>query len=326
MSFKKFPHIEQFKSVIKQVRDYAKWNNVPVPTHVKFTGTVKLHGTNSAVGLNVQTGEKFYQSRERIIDIQSDNYGFAMWASGSNEISQLLNQIRERYYAKEFIHVFGEWCCGNIQKGVALSQLPTKRFVVFAISVDDQWVDLPSGPIFDVDDRIFFINQFPQYEIVVDFTQPELIQNTIVDMVMKVEEECPVGKMFGVSGIGEGIVFSAFYEHMFLIFKAKGEKHSASKVKTLKEIAPIDVERMASMKQFVSNCLTENRLEQGIQKLGEMGLDSTDNKNIGVYIKWCVDDVFREERDIIVASEFDAKKLGKELSTVARQYFLGRIV
>jgi hypothetical protein len=97
-----------------------------------------------------------------------------------------------------------------------------------------------------------------------------------------------------------------------------------SKVKSVKQIAPIDVEKIATIREFVSTCLGENRLEQGIFKLGEMGLDATDNKNTGAYIKWCVDDVFREERDTIVESQLDVKILGKELSTVARNYFLNR--
>lgn len=45
----------------------------------------------------------------------------------------------------------------------------------------------------------------------------------------------------------------------------KGEKHSASKVKTL---AAVDPERLVNITEFVEYAVTENRLEQGTQKVG----------------------------------------------------------
>ena len=48
--FKKFNKIEQFRNIVKQVRDYCSYHNEPLPT-ILFDGTVKLHGTNAAVGI-----------------------------------------------------------------------------------------------------------------------------------------------------------------------------------------------------------------------------------------------------------------------------------
>ncbi len=322
--FKKFPHIEQFKSCIKQVRDTAKWNSIPLPK-LTFTGTVKLHGTNAAIGLHVPSGEQFYQSRERLINIQSDNCGFAMWASGSDEVSRLVDTFKAYYNPVEYLHIFGEWAGKGVQKGVGISEFE-KSFYIFAVSVDDQWVELPEQQIF-IGERIFFVKDFQTYTIDIDFSAPELSQNQLVELTIQVENECPVSKQLGKYGmIGEGIVWSCQWESNFLMYKTKGEKHSASKVKSVKQIAAIDVEKIATIREFVSDTLAENRLEQGISKLVEMGLDPIDNKNIGFYIKWCVDDVFREEHDTIVESQLDTKLLGKELSTVARNYFLNRSI
>lgn len=320
--FKKFPHIDQFKNCIKEVRDHAKWNNFAVPS-LTFTGTVKLHGTNAAVGYNVKTGEKFCQSRERIININSDNYGFSMFAHGSIELELLFTDILNKFDPKEYIHIFGEWAGKGIQKNVAISEFE-KSFYVFAISVDDQWVDLPENFPIEECNRVFFINQFPTFEVKIDFNNPHDAQNKLVELTMDVERECPVSKTLGKTGIGEGIVWTCNWEDKFLMFKTKGEKHSNSKVKTLKDIAPIDIEKMNSTKEFISSVLGENRLEQGIVKLHEMGLDPDDVKNTGVYVKWCCDDVIREERDTIIASQFDMKVLGRELATIARNYFLNR--
>jgi hypothetical protein len=40
----------------------------------------------------------------------------------------------------------------------------------------------------------------------IDFNMPQLVQNQLSEITIAVEEECPVAKAFGFSGIGEGIV------------------------------------------------------------------------------------------------------------------------
>ena len=66
-TFKRFPSIEQFRSVVKQVKDTSSYVGQdgegkpifdytrPLPT-ITFTGTVKLHGTNAAIGYSKQDG------------------------------------------------------------------------------------------------------------------------------------------------------------------------------------------------------------------------------------------------------------------------------
>jgi hypothetical protein len=68
---------------------------------------------------------------------------------------------------------------------------------------------------------------------------PQLVQNTLSELTMAVEEECPVAKAFGFSGVG--IVWSVNVNGTIHRFKVKGELHSSSKVKTL---ASVDVEKL----------------------------------------------------------------------------------
>lgn len=117
--FRKFPSIEQFKSVIKQVKTHCEYNNLPLPT-LKFNGTVKLHGANSCVGYNVIDSQYFTQSRERIITPEDDNYGFSNWAMKSSYIQQLVMDILNHFDAKETIHIYGELAGKGIQKKVAI--------------------------------------------------------------------------------------------------------------------------------------------------------------------------------------------------------------
>src|SRR3990170_1416693 len=76
--------------------------------HNFFANGICVHNTHGAY-VESPTGECWFQSRENIITPEKDNAGFAM---------------------------FGEWCGGGIQKGVALNQL-LKMFVIFGIALVD---------------------------------------------------------------------------------------------------------------------------------------------------------------------------------------------
>lgn len=280
---------------------------------VKFKGAVKIHGTNAAV-VKYKSDERIeFQSRERVLSLEQDNANFMLAMSNLN-----WHKLLRRFNFTQYVAVYGEWCGGNIQKGVAINGLP-KMFVIFGIKIDDVWIDLRAD-FQDNENNIYNILQFPTYEIDIDFNNPELSQNKLIELTMAVEEECPVGKFFGVSGIGEGIVWTSVDNEDFK-FKSKGEKHSASKVKTLNAV---DTESLEGLKEFVDLAVTENRLEQGLQYLTEMGL-SLDQKSTGQFLGWMVKDIIKEETDTIVSNQFDVKKVKSAVSNKARIWFLNRV-
>lgn len=205
----------------------------------------------------------------------------------------------------------------NIQKGIAISGLPN-MWVLFALKVDDVYKDFSQYPHLKMEEhRIFNIYQFENYTVDVDFNHPEIAQNKIVELTLKVEEQCPVGKHFGKTGIGEGIVFECITDDSRYIFKSKGEKHSVSKVKT---VASVDIEAIESMQEFVDYAVTENRMKQGIDKMIEMGIP-LEMKSTGEYLRWVYNDVIKEEVDTIVKNQIDLKKIGSFISTKARIYW-----
>lgn len=333
----KFPSIEQFRNVIKDVQFRAQTvgydqdgNRVvdrdPTYPKLKFIGTVKIHGTNACIGSHED--DVWYQSRERIITPESDNAGFATAMTViPDQINDLFSQIRKHNIDKgeHPVLIFGEWCGGNVQAGVGVTGLP-KMFVVFSIKVNDQWLTREDFAkiVFPNEQKIFSIYDFPTWEIEIDFALPTLVQNQLGELTLAVEAECPVAKYFGNQGIGEGIVWKCvapFYNESRYWFKVKGEKHSVSKVKTL---APVDVEKVQSMNELIETVLTENRLKQGIDKLREMGKEISE-KSTGDYIRWIHGDIVKEELDRIVASGFEPKDLGKPVSTKARQWFFSYI-
>ena len=349
----RFPSIEQFRSTIHHVKNHTRYagkdadgnavydHSRPLPT-LKFRGTVKLHGTNAGIVYDVATDTISYQSRERELSLTSDNAGFMLWAKSHESIfiqyfeacfhNGLMEQFAPRKTNKmpTKLVLFGEWCGGNIQKGVAITGLP-KMFVIFAYKgmyADDDsvWANMPS--FIEVSQRavpnIYWINEFPTYEIDIDFNFPEIAQNKMIEITEAVEAECPVGKHFGVSGIGEGVVWTCVtpgYNDSGTWFKVKGEKHSSSKVKTL---AAVDVEAVENMKAFIESVVTESRLEQGLDNLVREQLLPFDMKSLGDFIRWVYNDVVKEEADTIVANQIDTKKLGSAIANVARPWYIQR--
>lgn len=338
----KFPSIEQFRNVIRHVKTHAQYagrdengdaiidQSRPIPT-LKFRGTVKLHGTNAGIVYDVATDTFTYQSRERELSLTQDNAGF------------MLHQMKHENFWRAYCHsmidpdiakvaVFGEWCGKGIQKGVAISELD-KMFVIFAVKVvlkdgTTEWVSTSTEPAAapgSVEIRIHDIEEFPTYEIDIDFNHPELAQNKMIEITEEVEKECPVGKAFGVSGIGEGVVWTCVspgWNDSGTWFKVKGEKHSVSKVRTL---AAVDVEAVANLKAFVDSVVTEARLEQGLDNLVREQLKQIEMTSMGDFLRWVYNDVLKEEADTIVANGIDPKKLGGAIANVARPWFVKKV-
>ena len=322
IEMKKFPSIEQFRNVVKVVRlqhDYQGKDELgaPIYQHLSdyptlwFQGTVKLHGTNAGI---VKYKDRIeFQSRERILNLGSDNAGFMTTMSGYN-----LDFMFDGIEFNDYIAIYGEWCGSSIQKGVAICELP-KMFVVFGLLVDDEWRNCADVPV-NEEYRIFNINQFPTFGVEIDFNNPEAIQNKLIELTLAVEEECPVGKHFGKRGIGEGLVLTC-NERPELRFKSKGEKHSSSKVKVLNSV---DTEQIVTIKEFVEYAVTENRLQQGLTTLKETFAEPT-QKETRDFIQWIMRDILKEETDTIVANGLEFKKYSGAIATKARQWYLNNI-
>ena len=319
-----FPSIDQFRGVIKYVTDNCKHHSVKLPT-LNFIGTVKLHGSNHGVCMSPD-GEIYTQSREHITTFESDNAGSHVWTMANIERFKTVFAYIKRFYLVEegeTIQIFGEWCGGNIQKGVGISHVP-KNFVVFGIRISkdaEETEFLPEDEVCEIcEGSLDYIMDFPHYEITIDFNRPEQSQDRLIELTNRVEADCPVarsilGTNFEGELVGEGIVWTTLYNNRTLRFKAKGEKHSISKVKVL---VPVDIEKVESIREFVSNVVTEARLNQGLEHV-----ESREPKNTGAFLKWVMSDIYKEEMDTMTGNGFTSKEVSGPLSTAIRQWFLG---
>jgi len=337
----KFPSIEQFRTVVSNVN--RRYNFVGLdengeaiydpslkkPT-LTFHGTVKLHGTNAGVSYNEVEG-LWAQSRENIITPEKDNAGFAFFVEANKEtFIDLMNQVKSETgldLTTNTVSIYGEWCGGNIQKGVGITNLE-KSYFIFGVKITPHTQteeELKDNPAYWVsyhyleapDKKIYNIDNFKTFTIDIDFNMPQLVQNQLSDMTIEVEDECPVAKAFGFSGVGEGIVWTCEYMGVVQRFKVKGEKHSSSKVKVL---AAVDVEKLESIQKFVDYAVTESRFNQSIENTFP-NQEPIDTKKLGDVIRWVVNDVIKEEMDTMVENNIEPKEVNKYISAKVRDMF-----
>jgi hypothetical protein len=344
----KMPSIEQFRNVVANVDRqhnfvgldengdaiYDQTKPKPVLT---FKGSVKLHGTNASVafhhGYEKDGSEYWVQSKEKIITPENDNLGFAFFVETKKEafkkFATQINSVNLFDVRDNTVTIYGEWCGGNIQKGVGICNLP-KSFFIFGVKVTPKtkteeearlkpayWI--PSYYLKSPEDNIYNIEDYQTFSIDIDFNMPQLVQNTLHELTMAVEAECPVAKAFGFPNtIGEGIVWSCQDNGVVHRFKTKGPKHAGeSKVKT---IGTVDIEKLNNIKEFIDYAVTEGRFNQALENTfpNEQPIDI---KKMGDLIKWVVNDIIKEESDTMAGNNLEPKEVNKYISTRVREMF-----
>ena len=336
MSFTRWTDIEGFHNVRKAVNKYDHLN----PGHaISYRGKIKLHGTNAGIIVKYN-GDVFAQARNNIIGTGNDNCGFAAWVENTKNIWQDIQVIPQ-------ITIFGEWCGPGVQKGVAITQVEEKQFAIFSIQIDEYDEDGNADMIIepsrlkdffesrkiDLPDNVHILPW--EDEVTLNFDDTASLENAVDHMnntIERVEAVDPwVKEMFGVEGMGEGIVYYpiTFQKDGYInrrhlsayTFKAKGEKHKGQKDK---KAVILDPEVVASVNEFADKFVTEPRLEQGATEINRGVLDF-DTKLIGPFLKWFNQDVQKESKDELIVAELVWKDVTKEVSKRAREWYLAKI-
>jgi len=338
--FISYPHIGQFRNVCSSVKQRAQYTgkdengdpvydrNIILPT-LRFTGTVKSHGTNA--GVSFQGDNLWFQSHKHKITPEKDNAGFAFFAQSN--LGHFRNIVKQVPHADdEIVTIFGEWCGGNVQgASIAIAGLE-KMFIMFDICVakandDKLFLNKEKFDAITVNNEanIYHTKQFRQFELDIDFTKSQYYLPTLVDFTHEVEEECPIGKFFkrdkenGDCVTGEGIVWKYQYEDgSDLTFKTKGEKHSNSKVKKIKVTHEPEV--LESIDKFVDYAVNHNRLSQAYNEL-----ENPTVKNTGDIIKWMMGDICKEEMDVMVENKLEPKMVASQVGARTREWFFKKL-
>lgn len=329
--FMAFSKIQNFKNAKNDFLVQCHKDGIDVePIHL--TGTVKLHGTHGDV-VRFKDGIINIQSRNRLLSPEDDNIGFASFVTKSEVAFRALFDKIQYSHSDEVMDIMisGEWCGGKIQPNVALCRL-LPMFVIFGIKIQGKWQNVESFEgIFNEVASIYNIYQFPRYETTIENLEDSSLDEVqMMTYTNEVERECPVGKYFGVSGIGEGIVWMGHHKDNLFQFKTKGELMSHVKSTkqdkislSIEDITSLD-DRVCIINAFVDKHVSESRLNQGIDYLREFNLEIK-KQNTNTFRKWIETDIISEEAtelESLGLSNEDLGLLTKRMNNLSSSWFV----
>lgn len=311
--------IELLHNVVRTLKFLNEREGTPIPV-VRYRGKVKLHGTNC--GVQITPDGLVAQSRTGLLTPTADLHGFAKWVEANRTYFQGLPQG---------ITIFGEWCGPGVEKGMAISKVAGKVFAVFAVqsglgaeavvAYDPEVIQMMLGTTLA---DMHVLPWLPEADVTIDFRTPDQEVERLNRLVEAIEKEDPwVKATFGVSGMGEGIVFYPTKEHSQtspealarLMWKAKGEKHRTAGVKQAVQVAP---EVVKSVGEFVTLMVTEARLQQGVSTAcgGDRSM-----RYIGDFLRWVGEDTKKESVAELEAAGLTWDQVQKAVQDRARDWY-----
>ena len=183
----------------------------------------------------------------------------------------------------EGIVVFGEWCGPGVEKGTAISKIPSKIFAVFSVQVgreqnarliyDPEQLTTLLSPLTQCSD-VHILPWDDTGPVTIDFGQRESMELTMEvlnEMVLRWNRKC-MGetnvwskrnrrRIGFLSRTGFGTAHSS--QSSSSKCKAKGEKHRSA---ATKQAVQVDASVVKNTADFVQLMVTTARLEQGVLK------------------------------------------------------------
>ena len=301
-----WPKIQSLANVIPE----AHRQGLPAMT---YRMKVKLHGTNAAVQ-HLPGGELVAQSRTRIITPDDDNAGFAAYVM---EHADFYRSVVPEGWA-----VFGEWCGQGIQAGMALNKLDHKVFAVFgatpAVDADErEWVVDPDALTQMLGPRVHVIPWYLE-PFKVDFANPMAATMRMEAIIAEVEARDPwVADVFGVEGLGEGVVLYPEVGGPELWWKAKGAKHREKQTKNVLGLLEIEM----SAQEFINAFVTPARLAHACEACGVSGERLP--RHLGLLIPWMLNDIQSESTLELKEPGLEWKHVAKVIPARVREMYLG---
>lgn len=333
--FLKFPSIGEFNNAVGY-QSYAKENQ---PEHyspeVTLRAKIKLHGMNMAFGMDKDG--VWVQSRNGKVTAENDSTGLCpMLMSIAEESREKNRTLLEEGHKIVF---YGEGAGTGLQKKDAITLIGKKAFFPFLMAIVPPSFSSSEDPR-EVRKQVRVMTEpdliatmiavtHPNMHVMPWATEPVLMNyedteslqkevDVINGLVEKIGEEDPfVKELFGVSGMGEGMVFVPVHKSGIitmetfanLAFKSKSERH---RVKISDKAAKIIAEIPEDVKSFVEMFVTDNRMEQ---ILTEQFGGVPDKKQTGAFIIAVTEDVFKEsipEREAMNADEKHIRSLASK--------------
>lgn len=344
-----YPSTLQYRTIYGDIKHTIQYtgsndeNDNPIYDETKtlpsldLQGTVKIHGMNTSIILD-RENNYYPQSRENLLTIRGDKSGFAVFSTKvSSFVTPLLQSILDKYPEAIAVGLYGEWCGAGVQKAKESSMAGIqKTYVIFAIKImlpdgdthKSVWLDKSVLQQFQNESlRIYDIHFFKTFSATIDLNDPDSSSKLLTELTESVEKECPVAKYFGNDNMpGEGIVWHCIFNGETVRLKVKAESHASSKTSRnrVKNLAPIDVEKVNSVAEFVEYACTDNRCEQGLSIMRFNNVE-LNRRNTLQFINWVMDDITKEELDTLIKNNLTPRDVSSAISTKAKDYYLSNI-
>lgn len=304
----KFGSIESFAKMYKKNGDYFKADG-----NLIFVLKPKIHGTNGSI---LVTKDKYveYRSKNRVLTVGDDHFGFALAMSKHNDAWRSL--IDDYPNALEIL-IMGEWAGPGIQKSDAVSSISDKTFFIFSVMIKTKDSEFVLADLETVLNKEVFSSNVRVLPVVKSFETGLSYEEDISEVVELINKEVAqyetedpyIKNTFGISGTGEGIVgtlltSNGLGQYFTYAFKAKTEAHRVN-TSTAPAVTrePLPQEAI----QFAEKYITYPRI---LQALSELQLEP-DMRNTSDVIKWVMNDVIKEANDDIIEMGVDWKSLSK---------------
>lgn len=178
----------------EKVSSYPKTFQLPPDISGIFNSKIKLHGTNAHILIT---------SKGVRVGARSTKFG---GCTNGNHFG-LLDKVNEDidYFNKlqPGLVILGDWCGRKIQRKVVCSQIPEKTFFVFGVMVNQEM-------IVDLEYIDFYLGNYPKWMVVLPYFKKYHLPydyDTLLLDVSEINQEDPLIKeLFGISGVGEGLV------------------------------------------------------------------------------------------------------------------------
>ena len=309
---------------------------------VVYQGTTKIHGANTSVVLSPSGEIVDCQSRNIVLDEDNDAMGFRAWATHEDRrvvFRAIMSSVRARVPGlSNNVVIYGEWCGPGIQRNVAVNDAKSRMWWVFegVLDNDDRTPVLESYDVSCQGYGLYHVVEAGAFITSVSLQDENSVNRFVARLsrcVESTERSCPVGKFLGLDGCGEGMVFVPLRVtgadltptlRSKLRFKVKGEKHKATKPKTIREKTPEDLEAEAMAKQLANRFVSEPRMQQAMDWMVETSEvskgDLLTTKHLGSLIRWINTDIEEEELDLIEKSAISMKDIKRPVSNLVRAW------
>jgi len=308
----------------------------PIP----FIGTVKLHGTHADI-LVYPDNRIVFQSRNIVgLSVAKDNQGFAADMSEKTAAVLGLRDVylkrwKELYPSKTVgedlpVVIAGEWIGDKIQKDVAIAQL-SRRFVIVSVNINGTWQkDEEYSDISLSDHDIYSASRAGVFHTTLYPDDYERTVSEVERMTEDVAAQCPFASSFGISGLGEGIVWkpvpTQYNGDTSLWFKSKGGKFKPTFFRVPKQHEGADImrERRKAAATVAAAWCSQQRLEQGWDVLREKDVER-DVGALGDFLKWIQYDILEEEKGYIKEHGVDEAALKIEIARIAKPWYRAKV-